>query len=204
MVVIDEGFLSGFNLLMVLVIDDDSGDMLQYSFLGINNVDFVILSSIGFISIVKSLDYEIVILYVFIVLVQDGKIIVIIFLIIIVNNKNDVFVFKNVLYLKVVDENDVGVFVYIVSVIDQDIVDSLWYFFFGLGLVDFVLYFFIGVIILFCVFNYELIFLYFLLIFVFDSNGESLIMNFEVIVNDLNELLRFVVILYSVSIDENF
>lgn len=74
----------------------------------------------------------------------------------------------------------------------------------GLGLVDFVLDFFIGVIIFVCVFDYEFRFLYFLLIIVLDDNGGSVIINFNVLVNDLNESLSFLIMFYSVSIVENF
>ena len=200
---IDEGLSSGFTLLTVTAIDDDSGDTLTYSLSGINNADFAIANSSGLISTAKSLDYEAVTSYALTVSVSDGTVAITTSLTITVNNKNDEPAFTNAPYSTAVDENDAGAAVYTVSASDQDTADSLTFFLAGSGSADFVLDSFTGAITLTRALDYESISSYFLSIIVLDDNGGSATTNLNVSVNDLNESPSFLTTPYSVSIAEN-
>ena len=200
---IDEGLSSGFTLLTVSAIDDDSGDTLTYSLSGINNADFTIASSSGLISIAKSLDYEAVSSYVLTVSVSDGTVTITTSLTIAVNNKNDEPAFTNAPYSAAVDENDAGAAVYTVSASDQDAADSLTFFLAGSGSADFALDSSTGAITLARALDYESRPSYFLSIIVLDDNGGSATTNLNVSVNDLNESPSFLTTPYSVSIAEN-
>ena len=200
---IDEGLSSGFTLLTVSAIDDDSGDTLTYSLSGINNADFTIASSSGLISTAKSLDYEAVSSYALTVSVSDGTVTITTSLTIAVNNKNDEPAFTNAPYSAEVDENDAGAAVYTVSASDQDTADSLTFFLAGSGSADFALDSSTGAITLARALDYESRPSYFLSIIVLDDNGGSATTNLNVSVNDLNESPSFLTTPYSVSIAEN-
>ena len=200
---IDEGLSSGFTLLTVTGIDDDSGDTLTYSLSGINNADFTIANSSGLISTAKSLDYEAVTSYALTVSVSDGTVAITTSLTIAVNNKNDEPAFTNAPYSAAVNENDVGAAVYTVSASDQDTADSLTFFLAGSGSADFALDSSTGAITLTRALDYESRSSYFLSIIVLDDNGGSATTNLNVSVNDLNESPSFLTTPYSVSIAEN-
>lgn len=200
---IDEGLSSGFTLLTVSAIDDDSGDTLTYSLSGINNADFTIASSSGLISTAKSLDYECVTSFALTVSVSDGTVTITTSLTIAVNNKNDEPAFTNAPYSAAVDENDAGAVVYTVSASDQDTADSLTFFLAGSGSADFALDSSTGAITLNRALDYESRPSYFLSIIVLDDNGGSATTNLNVSVNDLNESPSFLTTPYSVSIAEN-
>lgn len=200
---IDEGLSSGFTLLTVSAIDDDSGDTLTYSLSGINNADFTIASSSGLISTAKSLDYECVTSFALTVSVSDGTVTITTSLTIAVNNKNDEPAFTNAPYSAAVDENDAGAAVYTVSASDQDAADSLTFFLAGSGSADFALDSSTGAITLARALDYESRPSYFLSIIVLDDNGGSATTNLNVSVNDLNESPSFLTTPYSVSIAEN-
>ena len=200
---IDEGLSSGFTLLTVTGIDDDSGDTLTYSLSGINNADFTIANSSGLISTAKSLDYEAVTSYALTVSVSDGTVAITTSLTIAVNNKNDEPAFTNAPYSAAVNENDAGAAVYTVSASDQDTADSLTFFLAGSGSADFALDSSTGAITLTRALDYESRSSYFLSIIVLDDNGGSATTNLNVSVNDLNESPSFLTTPYSVSIAEN-
>ena len=200
---IDEGLSSGFTLLTVTAIDDDSGDTLTYSLSGINNADFTIANSSGLISTAQSLDYEAVTSYALTVSVSDGTVTITTSLTITVNNKNDEPAFTNAPYSAAVNENDVGAAVYTVSASDQDTADSLTFFLAGSGSADFALDSSTGAITLTRALDYESRSSYFLSIIVLDDNGGSATTNLNVSVNDLKESPSFLTTPYSVSIAEN-
>lgn len=136
--------------------------------------------------------------------VIDGDLFVIEVLLIIVIDINDVLIFISEFYSVSVVENDVVVVVYIVSVIDEDSGDFVMFILFGIGSIDFLISLFMGVVILICVLDFEIIFVYYFIIRVGDLNGDVVMISLNVIIVDQNDLFQFVSILYSVNIGENF
>lgn len=116
--------------------------------------------------------------------VIDGDLFVIEVLLIIIIDINDVLIFISVFYSVSVVENDVVVVVYIVSVIDEDSGDFVMFILFGIESIDFLISLFMGVVILICVLDFEIIFVYYFIIRVGDLNGGLVMISLNVIVVD--------------------